>query len=46
MNRGDHVKKIRSRKQLRYIVKKSFVNRTIQLWKQLPEVALEYVILW
>jgi hypothetical protein len=36
---GDHGKKIRSRKQRTDIGKYSFVNRTIQLWGQLPEDA-------
>jgi hypothetical protein len=39
-NRCDHGKKIRSRKQRTDIGKYSFVNRTIQLWNQLPEDAL------
>ncbi|PNF38203.1 hypothetical protein B7P43_G13462 [Cryptotermes secundus] len=40
LSRGDHGKKIRSRKQRTDIVKYSFVNRTIQLWNQLPADAL------
>jgi hypothetical protein len=40
LSRGDHGKKIRSRKQRTDIGKYSFVNRTIQLWNQLPEDAL------
>jgi hypothetical protein len=40
LSRGDHGKKIRSRKQRTDIGKYSFVNRTIQLWNQLPEYAL------
>jgi hypothetical protein len=36
LSRGDHGKKIRSRKQRTDIGKYSFVNRTIQLWNQLP----------
>jgi hypothetical protein len=36
LSRGDHGKKIRSRKQRTNIGKYSFVNRTIQLWNQLP----------
>jgi hypothetical protein len=39
LSRGDHAKKIRSRKQRIDIGKYSFVNRTIQLWSQLPEDA-------
>jgi hypothetical protein len=35
LSRGDHVKKIRSRKQWTDIGKYSFVNRTIQLWNYL-----------
>jgi hypothetical protein len=35
-----HGKKIRSRKQRTDIGKYSFVNRTTQLWNQLPEDAL------
>jgi hypothetical protein len=37
LSRGDHSKKIRSRKQRTDIGKYSFVNWTIQLWNQLPE---------
>jgi hypothetical protein len=33
---GDHDKKIRSRKQRTDVGKYSFVNRTIQLWNNLP----------
>jgi hypothetical protein len=40
LSRGDHGTKIRSRKQRTDIRKYSFVNRTIQLWNQLPEDAL------
>jgi hypothetical protein len=40
LRRGDHGKKIRSRKQRTDIGKYSSVNRTIQLWNQLPEDAL------
>jgi hypothetical protein len=40
LSRGDHGKKIRSRKQRTDIGKYSFVHRTIQLWNQLPEDAL------
>jgi hypothetical protein len=36
----DHNRKIRSRKQKTDIGKYSFVNRTIQLWNQLPEDVL------
>jgi hypothetical protein len=35
-----HDRKIRSRKQNTDIGKYSFVNRTIQLWNQLPEDVL------
>jgi hypothetical protein len=40
LSRGDHGNKIRSIKQRTYIGKYSSVNRTIQLWNQLPEDAL------
>jgi hypothetical protein len=40
MSRVDHDRKIRSRKQRTDIGKYSFVNRTIQLWNQLPADAL------
>jgi hypothetical protein len=40
LSRSDHGKKIRSRKQHTDIGKYSIVNRTIQHWNQLPEVAL------
>jgi hypothetical protein len=40
MSRVDHDRKIRSRKQTTDIGKYSFVNRTIQLWNQLPADAL------
>jgi hypothetical protein len=40
LSRGVHGKKIRSRKQRTDIGKYSSVNRTIQLWNQLPEDAL------
>jgi hypothetical protein len=40
LSRGDHGKEIRSRNQWTDIGKYSFVNRTIQLWNQLPEDAL------
>jgi hypothetical protein len=40
LSRGDHGKKIRSRKQRTDIGKYSSVNRTIQLWNRLPEDAL------
>jgi hypothetical protein len=36
LGRVDHNRKIRSRKQKTDIGKYSFVNRTIQLWNQLP----------
>jgi hypothetical protein len=38
--RINHDRKIRSRKQKTYIGKYSFVNRSIQLWNQLPADAL------
>jgi hypothetical protein len=40
LNRVDHDRKIRSRKQRTDIGKYSFVNRTIQFWNQLPADAL------
>jgi hypothetical protein len=40
LSRGDHGKKIRSRKQRTDIGKYALVNRTIQLRNQLPEDAL------
>jgi hypothetical protein len=40
LSRGDHGKTVRSRKQRTDIGKYSSVNRTIQLWNQLPEDAL------
>jgi hypothetical protein len=40
LSRVDHNRKIRSRKQKIDIGKYSFVNRTIQLWNQLPEDVL------
>jgi hypothetical protein len=40
LSRGDHGKKIRSRRQRTDIGKYSFVNRTMQFWNQLPEDAL------
>jgi hypothetical protein len=40
LSRVDHNRKIRSRKQKTDIEKYSFVNRTIQLWNQLPEDVL------
>jgi hypothetical protein len=41
LSRVDHYKKIRNRKQGTYIGKKySFVNRNMQLWNQLPSIAL------
>jgi hypothetical protein len=36
LSRVDHNRKIRSRKQKTDIGKYSFVNRTIQVWNQLP----------
>jgi hypothetical protein len=41
LSRINHDRKIRSRKQKTDIGKYSFVNRTTQLWKQLPADALE-----
>jgi len=40
LNRFDHVRKIRDRKQRKDIGKYSFVNRTIKNWNQLPAEAL------
>jgi hypothetical protein len=40
LSRVNHDRKIRSRKQTTDIRKYSFVNRTIQLWNQLPADAL------
>jgi hypothetical protein len=40
LNRVDHDRKIRSRKQKTNIRKYSFVNGTIQHWNQLPADAL------
>jgi hypothetical protein len=40
LNRDDHERKIRARKQRTDIGKYSFVNRTIKLWNQLPAEAL------
>jgi hypothetical protein len=40
MSRVDHDRKIRNRKQRTDIRKYAFVNRTIQLWNQLPADAL------
>jgi hypothetical protein len=40
LSRVDHDRKIRSSKQRTDIGKYSFVNRTIQLWNQLPADAL------
>jgi hypothetical protein len=40
LSRVDHERKIRSRKQKIDIGISSFVNRTIQLWNQLPADAL------
>jgi hypothetical protein len=40
LSRVDHDRKIRNRKQRTDIGKYSFVNRTIQLWNQLPAYAL------
>jgi hypothetical protein len=40
LSRVDHDRKIRSRKQKTDIGKYSFVNRTIQVWNQLPAEVL------
>jgi hypothetical protein len=40
LNRDDHNRKTRARKQKTDIGKYSFVNRTIKLWNQLPAEAL------
>jgi hypothetical protein len=40
LSRVDHDRKIKNRKQKTDIGKYSFVNRTIQLWNQLPADAL------
>ena len=40
LNRVDHDREIRSRKQRTDIGKYSFVNRTLQIWNQLPADAL------
>jgi hypothetical protein len=40
LNRVDHVRNIRDRKQKTYIGKYSFVNRTIKNWNQVPSEAL------
>ena len=40
LRRDDHVRKIRARKQRTDIGKYSFVNRTINLWNQLPAETL------
>jgi hypothetical protein len=40
LNRVHHDRKIRSRKQKTHVRKYFFVNRTIQLWIQLPADAL------
>ena len=40
LSRVEQVRKIRNRKQRRYIGKYSFVNRTIKNWNQLPAEAL------
>jgi hypothetical protein len=40
LSRVDHNRKIRSRKQETDIGKYSFVNRTIQVWNQLPAEVL------
>jgi hypothetical protein len=42
LSRVDHKLKIRSRRQRTDVGKYSFVNRTIQLWNQLPEDVLEF----
>jgi hypothetical protein len=40
LSRVDHDRRNRSREQMTDVGKYSFVNRTIQLWKQLPADAL------
>jgi hypothetical protein len=40
LSRVDHERKIRSRRQRMDIGKYSFVNRTIQVWNQLPAEVL------
>jgi hypothetical protein len=40
LRREDHDRKIRNKKQKTGVGKYSFVNRTIQLWNQLPADAL------
>jgi hypothetical protein len=40
LSKVDHNRKIRSRKQKTDVGKYSFINRTIQLWNQLPEDVL------
>jgi len=40
LNRVDHERKIRSRRQMTDIGKYSFVHRTIQHWNQLPAEVL------
>jgi hypothetical protein len=40
MSGDEHDRKIRARKQRTDIGKHSFVNRTIELWNQLPAVTL------
>jgi hypothetical protein len=40
LSRVDHDRRIKSRKQKTDVRKYSFINRTIQLWNQLPEDAL------
>jgi len=44
VNRGDHNRKIRNRKQRRDVGKFSFVNRTIESWNQLPESLLASIL--
>jgi hypothetical protein len=41
LSRVDHKLKIRRRRQRKDVGKYSFVNRTIQLWNQLPADVLE-----
>ena len=41
LGRGDHNRKIRTRKQRTDVGKYSFVNRTINSWNQLPAGLLE-----
>ena len=44
VNRGDHNRKIRNRKQRTDVGKFSLVNRTIEIWNQLPESLLASIL--